>query len=46
MGVVVPLVDQGVWVVVAHPLATSVEAEGDACDRRPSSSGAVVVSEA
>ena len=32
--------------VVAHPLATSVEAEGAACGRRPSSSEAVVVSEA
>ena len=46
MGAVVPLADQGVWVVVDHPLATSVEAGGGACDLRPRSSEAVVVSEA
>ena len=44
MGAVFPLADQGVWVVVDHPLATSVEAGGGACDLRPRSSEAVVVS--
>ena len=46
MGVVVPLGAQGAWVVVVHPLATSVEAEGGVCDLRPRLSEAVAVSEA